>query len=180
MPQPQQHGIQAVSETYTEAHGNTGSLTHWVRSGIEPASSWILVGFITAEPWQELHVECMFKSALFHFNFRFLSMTFKFQFSPDILLDSYLWVSKYLKTVKTLFKVWVVSIDVIWWLLLDRSVHLMSSSSWFYLHTLIPPNHCLILQQYTLISRWWTEGVQRETLNVFVTEKVQENLVVWS
>ena len=43
-PQPQQHGIQAPSETYTTAHGSAGSLTHWVRSEIEPTSSWILVG----------------------------------------------------------------------------------------------------------------------------------------
>ena len=31
---------------YTTAHGNTRSLTRWARPGIEPASSWILVGFI--------------------------------------------------------------------------------------------------------------------------------------
>ena len=30
------------------------SLTHWVRPGIEPKSSWILVGFVTVEPQQEL------------------------------------------------------------------------------------------------------------------------------
>ena len=28
-------------------HSNTRSLTHWVRPGIEPTSSWILVGFST-------------------------------------------------------------------------------------------------------------------------------------
>ena len=28
-------------------HSNTRSLTHWSRLGIEPVSSWILVGFIT-------------------------------------------------------------------------------------------------------------------------------------
>ena len=28
------------------SHSNTGSLIHWVRPGIEPASSWILVRFI--------------------------------------------------------------------------------------------------------------------------------------
>ena len=32
--------------TYTTAHGNARSLTHWLRPGIEPASSWILVEFI--------------------------------------------------------------------------------------------------------------------------------------
>ena len=41
------HGTQTMSANYTPAHGNMGFLTHWVRSGIEPASSWILVGLIT-------------------------------------------------------------------------------------------------------------------------------------
>ena len=54
MPQPREHRIRAVSVTYTTAHGNTRSITHWVRPGIEPASSWILVGFISAEPQWEL------------------------------------------------------------------------------------------------------------------------------
>ena len=47
-PQPQQHG------TYTTAHGNAGSLTHWTRPGVEPTSSWILVGFVSAAPQREL------------------------------------------------------------------------------------------------------------------------------
>ena len=46
-PQTQQCQIQAISVTYTTAHGNARSLTPWVRPGIEPESSWILVGFIT-------------------------------------------------------------------------------------------------------------------------------------
>ena len=54
MPQPQQHGIQATSATYTTAHGNAGSLTHWARPGIEPATSWFPVGFISAAPRREL------------------------------------------------------------------------------------------------------------------------------
>ena len=39
---------------YTTAHSNPRSLTHYARPGIESTSSWILVGFITAEPRQEL------------------------------------------------------------------------------------------------------------------------------
>ena len=46
-PQPQQHRIRAVSATYTTAHGSAISLTQWVRPGIEPVSSWILVRFFT-------------------------------------------------------------------------------------------------------------------------------------
>ena len=53
MPQPQQHGIRATCATYTTAHGNAGSLSCWARPGIKPASSWILVGFVIAEPWRE-------------------------------------------------------------------------------------------------------------------------------
>ena len=45
-PQPQQHGIQAVSTTYTTAHGKAGSPVHWGRPGIESTSSqtqcWVL------------------------------------------------------------------------------------------------------------------------------------------
>ena len=50
LPQPQQHGIQATSTTYTTACGNAGSLTHWARPGIEPASLWVLVRCVTTEP----------------------------------------------------------------------------------------------------------------------------------
>jgi len=42
------------SKPYTAAHHNTGSLTHWEKPGIEPESSWFLVGFISAAPQQEL------------------------------------------------------------------------------------------------------------------------------
>ena len=45
-PQPQQCRIRASSVTYTTAHCNTGSLTHWSRPGIKPTSSWILVGLL--------------------------------------------------------------------------------------------------------------------------------------
>ena len=46
MPEPQQCRIWAASATYTTAHSNAGSPTHWVRPGIEPATSWFLVRFI--------------------------------------------------------------------------------------------------------------------------------------
>ena len=54
-PQPQQCGIQTTSATYTTAHGNAGSKIHWVGPGINPASSWIPVRFLTTEPQRELH-----------------------------------------------------------------------------------------------------------------------------
>ena len=53
-PQPQQCRIWAASETYTTAHSNTRSLTHWARPGIKPVSSWILVRLVSTEPEREL------------------------------------------------------------------------------------------------------------------------------
>ena len=45
--QPQKRRIQeATSATYTTTHSNAGSSIHRVRLGFEPASSWIIVGFI--------------------------------------------------------------------------------------------------------------------------------------
>ena len=55
MAQTQQCRIRAESATYTTAQDNAESLTHWAKPGIEPGSSRILVGFITAEPqWEPL------------------------------------------------------------------------------------------------------------------------------
>ena len=53
MTQAQQSHMPAVSATYTTAHGKARSLTHCVRPGIEPATSWFLVGFISAASGQE-------------------------------------------------------------------------------------------------------------------------------
>ena len=46
MPETQQCRIRMASATYTTAHGNAGSLTHWATPGIEPETSWSLVGFV--------------------------------------------------------------------------------------------------------------------------------------
>ena len=43
-------GPNRKSATYTTAHRNARSLTHWARPGIEPSSSWILVAFVIPEP----------------------------------------------------------------------------------------------------------------------------------
>ena len=56
MPPPQQCQIPAASATYTAVCGNTGSLTHWVRPGIEPTSSWIPVRFLTCWATMRTHV----------------------------------------------------------------------------------------------------------------------------
>ena len=51
---PQQHSIWAMSATYTTDHGNVGSLTHWTRPGIKPASSWMLVRVFPEPQWDLL------------------------------------------------------------------------------------------------------------------------------
>ena len=40
--------------TYSTAHGNARSLTQWARPGVKSTSSWVLAGFIIAEPRWEL------------------------------------------------------------------------------------------------------------------------------
>ena len=47
-------GIQASSVICTIAHSNTRLLTYRARPGIKPASSWILVGFVSTVSWWEL------------------------------------------------------------------------------------------------------------------------------
>ena len=40
LAQPQQWGVQAMSASYTTAHGNAGSLTHWGQgSNLQPHGS---------------------------------------------------------------------------------------------------------------------------------------------
>ena len=56
MPEPQQCGIRATSATYTTAHINAESLTHWARPGMEPGPSWFLVGFVNHCTTRELVV----------------------------------------------------------------------------------------------------------------------------
>ena len=63
-PQPQQWGIWVTSATYTTTHGNARSLIHWVRPGIKPAISWMLVRFIPAEAQWELLLGLNFSFSL--------------------------------------------------------------------------------------------------------------------
>ena len=55
-PQPLQCQIQATTATYTTAHCNHRSVTHWARPGISPTSSWILVRFFNHWATRELHL----------------------------------------------------------------------------------------------------------------------------
>ena len=58
IPWPKQLWIWAVYAIYTTAHSNIRSPIHWVRPGIEPASSWILVRFISTAPQWEFQTKC--------------------------------------------------------------------------------------------------------------------------
>ena len=49
-------GSEPASSTYTTTQGKVRSLTHRARTGIEPETSQLLVGLVTAEPRQELLV----------------------------------------------------------------------------------------------------------------------------
>ena len=53
-----------MSVTYTIAHGNAGSPTHGVRPGFEPASSSILVGFLSPALQRELPELILFEFIL--------------------------------------------------------------------------------------------------------------------
>ena len=45
--------IGATAASLHHSHSNSGSLTRWVRPGIEPATSWFLVILVPAAPWRE-------------------------------------------------------------------------------------------------------------------------------
>ena len=54
--------IGPVATGLHQSHGNARSLTHWARPGFEPATSWFLVGFISAAPWWELRKYSLFQN----------------------------------------------------------------------------------------------------------------------
>ena len=60
---PQQLRMQAASVTYTTAHGNARSPTHWSRPGIETETSCFLVGFVNHWATTETPVFCPYRAA---------------------------------------------------------------------------------------------------------------------
>ena len=53
--------IGAIAAGIHHSHGNTRSLTHWARPGMELESSWLLVRFVSTEPQRELHGSNVFR-----------------------------------------------------------------------------------------------------------------------
>ena len=76
-----------MSATYTIAQGNARSLTHWVRPGMEPASSQILVEFISTEPQWELPTINYFKLHLFIWLIRVESRNYAFNIPLPIKMS---------------------------------------------------------------------------------------------
>ena len=67
LSQNQAMWIKATSATYTAAHSNVRSLTHWTRPGIEFTSSRILVSFMPlSHNGNSQHVRILRKTAMFH------------------------------------------------------------------------------------------------------------------
>ena len=61
---PQQCRVRAMSSIYPVALSNARSPTHCAGPGIEPKFSWILVGFVAAEPQRELLVDFLMVAIL--------------------------------------------------------------------------------------------------------------------
>ena len=53
--------------TYATLHCNAGALTHWVRPGTEPPTSWFLVRFVSSAPQRELLLKLLNKKNFFLF-----------------------------------------------------------------------------------------------------------------
>ena len=74
-------GIGAVTASLHHSHRNARSLTHCMRPGMEPATSWFLVGFISAAPWQDLQGLTIFKDHVQSYSSRWLYL----KYGPCIL-----------------------------------------------------------------------------------------------
>ena len=82
--------IRAASATYTTAHGNTGSFTHWAGAGIKPATSWFLVGFVNCCATMGTPIICWFwvVVCLASFLFTLCEFTIDFGFVPTVRFHS--------------------------------------------------------------------------------------------
>ena len=77
--------------TTPQLTGNAGSLTHWARPGIEPATSWFLNRFVSAAPRQELK-ELNSVYSVYMSNWKFSTTLCPFDFGQGF---SQFWASGY-------------------------------------------------------------------------------------
>ena len=67
--------------TYTTAHGNARSLTHWV-------TSWLLVGFVSSAPQRELLIPICFEAYLLNSSLSWLNCLLNLLLKPLCCLPS--------------------------------------------------------------------------------------------
>ena len=73
-----QHMEVPLCHSYSTAHSNTGSLTHWVRPEIKPEASWFLVRFVSTVPWWELQDLLFFETTVCSFKHTYAAHIFPF------------------------------------------------------------------------------------------------------
>ena len=117
--------IRAVAAGLCHSHRNEGSLTHWVRPGIKPVSSWMLVRFVSGEPqWEALlvYLVCCFSNifSLMIYVINFLIKLLIFVMNKLILLvypeknHSHLWIIIFAPYFWFLFLSLISIVEVLW------------------------------------------------------------------
>ena len=101
-----------MSVTYTTAHSIAGSLTHWARPGIQPKSSWVLVGFVNCwalegTPHLLLLLNCHPYCFSTHFSLGMLSTDFSIILHYSLKLLDPRFLCPFPSTVAPIF--WVLS-----------------------------------------------------------------------
>ena len=77
----QQHRIWAALSAYNHSSPQARASTHWVRLGIQPATSWFLVGLISTAPQWELMFSFFLHFHSFSVNINSIFLNFKFSLS---------------------------------------------------------------------------------------------------
>ena len=158
-PQPQERWIWAVSATYTIAHGSTGSVTLWSKPGIEPVSSWILVGFITAESqWQLWNV--------YIFIYLFIYLYFCFFLAKEVL-GFYLFFYFYLLSE-------FITFIIVQWSSQSNFIQFPSHNPSAYSHS-----HTASFGDHKFFSQWVTMCSAKFILFFFQILHVSESIWCW-
>ena len=93
---------QTTSATYTTAHSRARPLTHWARPKIKPASSWILVRFVTLSH-NGTSLDCFFISLKHSTVIGFTSESIKNQYFQ---LITFLYkINQYFQLINFLYKI---------------------------------------------------------------------------
>ena len=115
-------------------HCNAGTPTQWARPGIEPATSWFLVGFVTAVLWREL-----------------LQLSFWVLYLP-LLLTMWPWASHFFPSDEIV----IITVDLV---LCQFLLYSTEIQSYIYIHSFSPTIfHHLLSQEigYSSTSHVYT------------------------